>query len=55
MGRLDPVAAAMAPLQSTRKRAWGGGEVGPKQNSYQFGSVRVGVSRDPADNDAPIR
>ena len=54
-GRLDPVAAAMAPLQSTRKQAWGGGEVGSKQDSLQLGSVGVGVTWDPTDDYAPVR
>ena len=33
----------------------GGGEVGSKQDSYQLGFVRLGVTWDPADNDAPVR
>ena len=31
MGRLDPVAAAMAPLQSTRRRVWGGEKWDPSR------------------------
>ena len=42
-GRLHPVVEAMAPLQSTRKRAWGGEKVEPRRMPITSALYELGL------------